>query len=191
MSLPDCFELYPAWIEKAEATDLLALLTEQLPWEVQTITMFGRQVPVPRMTAWFGDEAYVYSGVVNVPSPMPQPLRLLNQQLESQCQAEFNSCLANLYRTGDEYVGWHADNEPTLGARPTIASISLGASRDFLIRHEKTGAKYGVKLSHGDLLVMRAESQSEYKHSLPKRKTVAEPRLNLTFRHFRSGGTKC
>ena len=97
----------------------------------------------------------------------------------------FNSCLANLYRDGSDSMGYHSDNEPELGPEPTIASISLGARRRFVLRHRMTREQWAWELGEGDLLVMRDESQRDYAHAVPKTSRLVGPRMNLTFRLFR------
>lgn len=99
---------------------------------------------------------------------------------------EFNSCLANLYRDGSDSMGFHSDDEPELGPQPTIASVSLGSRRRFVLRHRVTRERWTWDLGEGDLLVMRDESQRDYAHAVPKTTRQVGPRMNLTFRHFRA-----
>ncbi len=169
------------WIGPAEADTLLATLSRDIPWE-QKPAAFGH--PTPRLTAWFGSEPYTYSGINNAANPWLPELDALRRRLEAETGAEYNSCLANLYRNGQDSVAWHADDEPELGHNPTIASISLGCARDFKLRCNQTRAVSNFALGHGDLLLMQGESQSDYRHSVPKR-ARAEARINLTFRKFR------
>ena len=110
-------------------------LIETMPWQVEMARIFGREMPVPRMTAWFGDAAYAYSGVCHQPAPLPAIIQRLRERAEVLSGALFNSVLLNLYRHGRDSVGWHSDNEAGLGDRPTIASLSLGGARRFQFRH--------------------------------------------------------
>jgi alkylated DNA repair dioxygenase AlkB len=181
---PDCIDYYPRWVDDAD--QLFALLRDEIAWEQHTITLYGRTAPTPRLTAWMGDGAYRYSGIVNVPAPWPGALAELRERLRDELDVDFNSCLANLYRDGTDSMGYHSDNEPELGPRPTIASISLGDRRRFVLRHRSTGARWSWDLGHGDLLVMRDESQSDYAHAVPKTSHPVGPRMNLTFRCFQS-----
>ncbi|HEY6811466.1 MAG TPA: alpha-ketoglutarate-dependent dioxygenase AlkB [Propionibacteriaceae bacterium] len=181
---PDCVAYYPGWVDDAHR--LFDLLRGDIGWEEHTITLYGRSVPIPRVTAWMGDRAYRYSGIVNMPAPWPEALAALRERLRSELDVDFNSCLANLYRDGTDSMGYHSDDEPELGPRPTIASISLGDRRRFVLRHRSTGARWSWDLGHGDLLVMRDESQSDYAHAVPKTSRPAGPRMNLTFRRFKS-----
>ncbi|HVD53165.1 MAG TPA: alpha-ketoglutarate-dependent dioxygenase AlkB [Propionibacteriaceae bacterium] len=181
---PDCIDYYPRWVDDAD--QLFTLLRDEIAWEQHTITLYGRTAPTPRLTAWMGDGAYRYSGIVNVPAPWPGALAELRERLRDELDVDFNSCLANLYRDGTDSMGYHSDNEPELGPRPTIASISLGDRRRFVLRHRSTGARCSWDLGHGDLLVMRDESQSDYAHAVPKTSHPVGPRMNLTFRCFQS-----
>ena len=180
--VPDCITFRAAWVADPEA--LFAGLHRELGWEQHDITFFGRTVPTPRLTAWVGDVAYRYSGVVNPPQPWPPLLAALRDRLRSELGVGFNSCLANLYRDGQDSMGFHRDDEPELGPRPTIASVSLGVRRRFVLRHPASGARWSWELGGGDLLVMTGESQSDYVHAVPRTARPLGPRMNLTFRRF-------
>jgi alkylated DNA repair dioxygenase AlkB len=181
-ALPECVELRPGWVRNPE--EVLGRLLEETAWGQHAITLFGRTVPTPRLTAWTGEHAYRYSGIVNEPRPWSPTLQALRDRLVAELGAPFDSCLANLYRDGADSMGWHSDDEPELGPRPTIASVSLGARRRFLLRHRASGQRWSVELGEGDLLVMRDESQSDYRHAVPKTTRALGPRMNLTFRCF-------
>jgi alkylated DNA repair dioxygenase AlkB len=179
---PHCVDYYPGWVANPER--LFAELHEEIVWEQHTVTLYGRTMPTPRLTAWMGDGSYRYSGIVNEPSPWPRALTQLRQELCRQVGVDFNSCLANLYRDGKDSMGYHSDDESELGPRATIASVSLGDRRRFVLRHRTTRERWTWELGHGDLLVMRDESQSDYAHAVPKRSRPVGPRMNLTFRCF-------
>ncbi|MBO0811013.1 MAG: alpha-ketoglutarate-dependent dioxygenase AlkB [Microlunatus sp.] len=181
-TLPGCFRYLPGWVDRPE--QLYADLVEQLPWEQHDITVAGRTTKTPRLTCWMGDAAYTYSGVRNEPRPLPAPLVELQDRLSAESGATYNSCLANLYRDGRDSIGYHSDNERELGDRPTIASISLGSRRAFQVRHVGSGERWTLQLGAGDLLIMSGESQSDYRHGVPKTSREVGPRMNLTFRHF-------
>jgi len=183
LSTPACVIHTPGWLDTGEADALFATLTTSIPWEQQTLRIYGRETPVPRLTCWFGDAAYAYSGTTNAAHAWLPELEELRVRLETATAARFNSCLANVYRGGADSVSWHSDDEPELGAQPVIASISLGDTRDFRLRDEASRAVSTVPLGHGDLLVMRGESQSHFRHSVPKR-AHAGTRINLTFRYY-------
>jgi alkylated DNA repair dioxygenase AlkB len=183
IAAPDCVDYYPGWVEHAD--QLFELLRNDIAWEQHTITLYRRTVPIPRVTAWMADAAYRYSGIVNEPAPWPEALADLRERLRRELGVDFNSCLANLYRDGTDSMGYHSDDEPELGPRPTIASISLGDRRRFVLRHRVTGERWSWDLGHGDLLVMRGKSQTEFAHAVPKTSRPVGPRMNLTFRCFR------
>ncbi len=183
MTTPPCVSHTPGWLAAAEADVLLATLTRAIPWEQQTLQMYGREVNTPRLTCWFGDASYTYSGTTNVAHAWLPELEALRVLLEITTAARFNSCLANLYRDGRDGVSWHSDDEPELGVNPTIASISLGDTRDFKLRDEATREVATIPLGHGDLVVMRDDSQEAWRHSIPKR-AHAGARINLTFRYY-------
>ena len=177
---PDCVDHRPGWVPDHLA--LLDRLSAGIAWEQHAITLFGRTVPTPRLTAWMGDVAYTYSGVVNPPAPWPGELAELRHRLSTELGVDFNSCLANLYRDGSDSMGFHSDDEPELGPEPTIASVSLGDRRRFVLRHRTTRERWTWDLGAGDLLVMRDESQRDYAHAVPKTTRPVGPRMNLTFR---------
>jgi len=180
---PACVTHTPGWLDPSEANVLFATLTTSIPWEQQAIRMYGREIATPRLTCWFGGAAYSYSGATNPPHAWLPELKELRARLETATAARFNSCLANLYRSGRDGVGWHSDDEPELGAQPIIASLSLGSTRDFRLRDEASREVATIPLGHGDLIVMRDESQAAWRHSVPKR-AHAGPRINLTFRYY-------
>ena len=181
---PGCVDYYPGWIE--DAGRLFEVLRDEITWEQHAVTVYGRTMPAPRLSAWIGDSAYRYSGVVHEPAPWLAPLAELRDRLRGELAVNFNSCLANLYRDGTDSMGYHNDNEPELGPRPVVASISLGDRRRFVLRHRTTRERWSWDLGHGDLLVMRDESQSDYAHAVPKISRAVGPRMNLTFRVFGS-----
>ncbi len=184
--MPPNLLLTPHFLPAAQATALLAHLTAAVAWEQRRIVLFGKTHPQPRRTAWYGDpEArYAYSGLAWEPRPWLPALADLRQRLEAACEAHFNSVLLNLYRDGRDSMGWHADDEPELGPAPTIASLSLGATRRFRLRPRPgtAGTAFGLDLPAGSLLLMRPPTQAEWQHALPKTARPVGPRLNLTFR---------
>lgn len=179
---PSCVTHRAAWVDAPD--DVFDRLSAEIAWEQKDITMFGRTVPTPRLTAWMGDVAYTYSGVLNEPTPWPPTLLALRDRLAGELGVAFNSCLANLYRDGADSMGYHSDDEPELGPRPVIASVSLGARRGFTLRHRVTRERWTWSLGEGDLLVMEGESQTDYAHAVPKTARPIGPRMNLTFRLF-------
>ena len=177
--------LAAGWLGAEEADALFETLRAQVPWEVHRIRIFGREVDSPRLSCWIGDPdaSYVYSRTRFEPRPWLPALLELRERLHADTGARFNSVLANLYRSGADAMGWHADDEPELGARPVIASLSLGASRRFLLRHRRErDRRMALDLPHGSLLLMSGDTQANWQHALPRTARPAGPRINLTFR---------
>lgn len=178
----------PGWLPVGEADALLAALDGGIPWEVHRIRLFGREVDSPRLSCWIGDAgaAYAYSGARFQPHPWPEALRQVRERLHAALGVDFNSVLANRYRDGRDRMGWHSDDEPELGPRAAIASLSLGATRRFVLRHRADPArKLSLDLAHGSLLLMRGETQRNYRHALPPTAKPVGERINLTFRRIR------
>jgi alkylated DNA repair dioxygenase AlkB len=174
-------DLHRNWTGSPEA--LFRMVNEEVVWEQRSIKIYGNEVPVPRLTAWYGSKAYTYSGETHVPQKTPPTLAMLFSRLRRDFGYEFNSVLCNLYRNGKDSVGLHADDEPELGLVPLIASVSLGATRKFVLRPILgEGMKLTLDLHGGDLLVMRGRTQETHKHEIPKQAKVIDPRINLTFR---------
>lgn len=184
--LPVGFAFAPIW----SALDLdrleLDTVAQGLTWEQPTLRLYGRDVAVPRLTCWLGEEAYTYSGRRHEPATMPPVIEAIRDAVERVTGARFNSVLANYYRDGRDSVAEHADDEPELGAEPTIASLSIGAPRTFAIRNRATRERTTLTLSHGDLLVMSGRSQADYLHAIPKTARPVGARLNLTFRQVKT-----
>ena len=183
VELPGASLVYePDWLETGAARALFATLREGLPWERHRITVYGRTLDAPRLSCWIGDAAYTYSGTRFEPHPWPAALAPVRERLEAEFDAGFNSVLANLYRDGNDRLGFHRDSEPELGPEPLIASISLGATRRFRLRERKGRASFGIDLEHGSLLVMAGATQRHWLHAVPPTARVVGPRINLTFR---------
>ncbi|HJL20175.1 MAG TPA: alpha-ketoglutarate-dependent dioxygenase AlkB [Sandaracinaceae bacterium LLY-WYZ-13_1] len=165
----------------------MTALREGLPLRQETVRVFGREHPTPRLTSWHGDPgcAYAYSGRVFEPAPWTERLTALRDRLEATCDVRFNSVLANYYRDGADAMGAHADDEPELGPSRDdvrIASISFGAPRRFVLKHRTTKETHEQLLGEGSLLVMGGTLQRHYTHRVPRTKKPVGPRLNLTFR---------
>ena len=168
------------------ANEWLSKLMRDLQWQEETLFIAGRSVRVPRLTAWYGhpEAKYRYSGRTHDPLAWNQALLTLKDHVEALCGSSFNSVLANFYRNGNDSIGWHADNERELGPRPLIASLSLGAERNFEIRHNLTREILRLRLHSGSLLIMSGDFQTCWQHRIPKQRAILAPRINLTFRHI-------
>lgn len=181
--------LTKTWIDHDEADEILGRLMKEVPWRSHDLVLFGKRMTEPRLSAWVGDEgvSYSYSGVRRVPETWTPTLTELRRLCESSLDSKFpgvafNSVLANLYRSGDDSMGWHADDEPELGPMPIIASLSFGDERRFDFRHRISGETVHVSLPHGSLLVMSGRTQACWKHRLAPTKASRRPRINLTYR---------
>lgn len=176
---------FERFLEPDAADRYFIELRETVSWMQQAITIFGKPQAMPRLTAWHGDPdaVYTYSGLRNVPVPWNVPLTDLRKRVEQAAGVRFNSVLLNRYRSGADGMGWHADDEPELGAEPVIASLSLGAPRLFVMRTKvEKKRSLELRLGHGSLLIMRGASQQNFQHAVPKEKRLHGERINLTFR---------
>ena len=171
-----------------EAEDLMNLLNQEIHWKQESMRMYGKTVQFPRLTAWYGDagKSYTYSGKTYLPEPWHPALLSVKAVIETTTNHRFNSVLLNLYRAGNDSMGWHADDEPELGKDPIIASLSLGASRVFQLRHNLTRQRLDIELAPGSLFVMMGSMQHHWQHQIPKTKRKVGPRMNLTFREIKA-----
>ena len=166
------------------ASRIFDLLMKNILWKNDEVIIFGKRIITKRKAAWYGDSDYLYtySNSTKQALPWTEELSWLRQIIEELIGTKFNSCLLNLYHDGNEGMGWHSDDEKSLGKNNTIASLSLGAERKFLFKHKQTKQIVSLLLEHGSLLVMKKATQSNWLHSLPKSKDVIDSRINLTFR---------
>lgn len=184
---PDAhIKLMPQFINVKDADLFLKHLRNNISWEQHFVKIFGRRIRSPRLSAWYGDiEAnYSYSGQQLKPKPWTPQLASLREKINDQFDLKLNSVLLNYYRTGLDNMGWHSDDETTLGENPTIASLSLGSKRRFVMKHKyrKDLPKLEYNLGNGDLLLMSGPTQHFWKHQIPKTLKPTKPRINLTFR---------
>jgi alkylated DNA repair dioxygenase AlkB len=189
LALPDAdIAYYPRWASQDVAREWFLALEAATPWERPAITLYGRRHLVPRLTAWYGDPetTYRYSGIEHRPLPWTPLLAHIRQCVEAEVGQSLNGVLLNLYRDGQDSMGWHSDDERTLGRNPLIASLSLGGERRFdLRRRNGQGETHSLPLGDGSLLVMRGSTQHYWQHQVAKTRKVCAPRLNLTFRLLR------
>ena len=179
--------LYEGWLEPRAATELFVGLRDEIGWRQERIRIRGREYMQPRLVAWFGDPeaSYTYSGLKLSPEPWPSRLASLRARVERDAEATFNSVLCNLYRHGSDSMGMHADDERELGSNPVIASVSLGATRRFVLRHTKDAReRLDLDLPGGSLLVMTGTTQHFWRHGVPKQRAIGASRINLTFRRI-------
>lgn len=177
--------LLPNFLSIQEADVLFQKWMREFPWQLDHITVFGKTYEQPRLTALFGDadKPYSYSNITMYPNAWPHELSEIKTKIENQCQHSFTTALANLYRNGRDSNGWHADDEPELGQNPLIASLSLGETRSFHLKHNTIREqKLKISLTHGSLLIMSGTLQHFWKHQIPKTAKTVDARINLTFR---------
>lgn len=169
---------------------LLDRLVAETGWRRENVTLFGKSYRQPRLIAWHGDAdaTYTYSGLRLEPTPWTPLLTELRAVVERLADTAFNSVLLNYYRDQQDSMGLHSDDEPELGARPIIASLSLGAERTFVLKHrrDKTRGAVRLPLAGGSLLIMRGDTQRNWKHGITKQTRPCGPRVNLTFRRIRA-----
>lgn len=180
-------QLFDSFFTKKSADFYFKRLKETIQWKQEPIWMFGKKVMQPRLTALYGDseKTYSYSGITMKPLSWTSELLEIKSSVEQETESAFTHVLLNFYRDGRDSMGWHRDNEPSLGPNPVIASVSFGASRNFQIRNYfDKSEKIQIPLNHGSLLIMKGESQHYWEHQIPKTKKVLGGRINLTFRRL-------
>ncbi len=178
-------EYYPSFFEIERANELFIKLQDEVPWQQDNITVYGKTHPQPRLTSLYGNEGkpYGYSNIVMNPHHWSPLIMFIKNKVEETCQENFTTVLLNNYRDGKDSNGWHADNEKELGRNPIIASVSFGYERMFQLKHNTINdLKQNILLQHGSLLIMKGSTQHFWKHQIPKTSKVIGPRINLTFR---------
>ena len=175
-------------VDFGDEHEILTQLVEETPWRQEEVTVWGKTHMQPRLVAWYGDDAqsYSYSGITMSALPWTPALLQIKRKVETLCQHSFNSVLLNSYRDHRDGMGLHSDDEPELGIAPFIASVTFGALRQFVMKHRyrKDIANVKLLLPSGSLLLMKGETQSYWKHGVPKQTKPCGPRLNLTFRQI-------
>ena len=170
-----------------EAPAWFAALMREVGWEQHWLTLFGRRVAAPRLSAWYAEPgcSYRYSGLGLAAQPFTPALAAIRARIEALTGTAFNSVLLNLYRDGADGMSWHSDDEPELGPEPLIASLSLGATRRFLLRRRDANAsRFALELADGSLLLMEPPLQAHWQHSVPKTRRATGARINLTWRRI-------
>ena len=190
LPIPDAqVYLRPQLLTLAQCSVLLESLLTETAWRTETITLFGKTHLQPRLIAWHGDREaqYTYSGLRLTPAPWSPTLLAIKTAVEHACDEAFNSVLLNYYRNERDSMGLHSDDEPELGTAPVIASVSLGDSRVFTMKHKRDRAVPPVRLSlaSGSLLLMCGDTQRNWRHGVPKSQRPCAARVNLTFRMVR------
>ncbi|WP_068827907.1 alpha-ketoglutarate-dependent dioxygenase AlkB family protein [Pseudomonas sp. BMS12] len=189
LDLPNAtLDYRPRWLDVARADAWFRQLRDATPWEQPRLHIHGRDVPVPRLLAWYGDAeaSYRYSGLTHLPLPWTPLLSEIRQQVEQAVGQRLNGVLLNYYRDGQDSMGWHSDDEDELGREPLIASLNLGGTRRFDLRRKGSSRiEHSLELEHGSLLVMAGATQHHWQHQVAKTRKAVAPRINLTFRLIR------
>jgi alkylated DNA repair dioxygenase AlkB len=180
LAMLPCLPLPPG----TSTADVLAQLIRDTPWRQDSVVVYGKRHLQPRLSAWYGEASYTYSGLTLQPLPMTPLLATMRATIESLTGHRYNSVLLNYYRDGADSMGMHSDDEPELGPEPAIASLSLGATRTFMLRHKATKRTVKLDLADGSLLLMAGALQKHWLHGIHKTTKQTGPRLNLTFRYI-------
>ena len=185
MELPPGLVILPAVFTAAEAAAHLRGLSEEVDWEDHVFSIFGRTVPMPRRIQMYGPFGYRYSGVEHPPRPLLPRLEAIRRRVEARSGCAFNSVLCNLYRDGQDAVGWHTDDDYPHGGQPVIGSLSLGATRSFHLKLKKgKGSTVKIPLESGTLVLLAGEARTAWVHAVPRTALLVGPRINLTFRQM-------
>lgn len=170
----------------SESDQLFKNLLETIHWKHDQAKIMGRLIETPRKVAWYADSGYKYeySGVIKKALPWTNDLLIIREKVQEKTRTAFNSCLLNLYHSGEEGMAWHSDGEETLEKNGSIASLTFGAERKFSFKHKKSKERVDLLLQHGSLLVMKGNTQTFWVHRLPPTKKVKDARVNLTFRQI-------
>lgn len=177
----------PGFFDSSQASIWCTNLLEQAAWQQGQIQLWGKTLAEPRLSSFYGDHdvVYQYSGRLMRALPWLSALETMKKPIEALCQHTFNAAFCNLYRNGQDAMGWHSDDEPVLGRQPVIASVSFGQTRRFLLRHKQHKTlQHEFLLGHGDLLIMAGDTQRLWQHSVAKTTKSIAPRINITFRHI-------
>jgi alkylated DNA repair dioxygenase AlkB len=167
-----------------EANHYLDCLMNTIEWKNDEVLIYGKRITTKRKVAWYGDKdfEYTYSNITKRALPWTPELVALKSLIEAKTGETFNSCLLNLYHSGEEGMAWHSDAEKDLKKNGAIGSLSFGAERKFALKHKATKETISLVLAHGSLLIMKDTTQTHWLHRLPPTKLVTRPRINLTFR---------
>ena len=188
LDIPDAnIRVYTDVLDETTASAAFTELKTSIRWHQETIILYGKPRLQPRLSAWYGepDAVYRYSGLTLYPQPWTPCLQHLRERIETLLNTSFNSVLLNLYRHGQDSMGWHSDDEPELGQQPLIASLSLGAVRRFRLRHKhRRHPGIAVNLTPGSVLVMAGVTQDHWQHCVPKTQCNIGARINLTWRRI-------
>lgn len=186
-------ELCYNFIEPEECEWIFEDLKTNIPWRQEHVVIKGEQRIQPRLTAWFGDMKYSYSGLTHLPYPFTPLLTMLREKIENKTGVLFNAAFVNLYRNEKDSIAWHSDSDRSLGENPFIASLTFGDLRYFEMRQRPLEGDLQdftysqlvrVPLTSGCLLIMKGATQKDWQHRVPKEYHDHGERINLTFRQM-------
>ena len=171
-------------INRSISDEIFNYCFNEIDWEQGEIKLYGKIHKIPRLQAWYANDGltYTYSNKKLYPKKWTKRLIQFKNEIEKITNSKFNSMLANLYRDGNDSMGFHSDDEEELGSKPIIASISLGENRPLIFKHKKEDITHKIEQNHGDIILMTGNTQQEWKHGINKSKKITLPRINLTFR---------
>jgi len=189
--MPGAEVYYLRHFELSQPSDvIMRRLIAEIPWRAERVTVWGKGFPQPRLIAWYGDEgrSYTYSGIQLNPVPWTAILIDIKRKIEATARSGFNSVLLNYYRDNRDSMGFHSDDERELGRQPVIASLSLGEVRTFILKHktDKSIKPVHLRLASSSVLLMKGETQQNWKHGIAKEARHCAARVNLTFRFIQS-----
>lgn len=175
---------YGRVFSEEEANKYYEILLKNIVWKNDEAMIFGKKIITKRKVAWYGDREfdYTYSKITKKALIWIPELFQIKTHIEIKSRETFNSCLLNLYHSGEEGMAWHSDGEKDLKKNGAIASVSFGAERKFAFKHKQTKETISLNLEHGSLLIMKGTTQTHWLHRLPPATKVNTPRVNLTFR---------
>ncbi|WP_055444811.1 alpha-ketoglutarate-dependent dioxygenase AlkB family protein [Lacinutrix himadriensis] len=178
--------LFENFFSSEESNRLYNSLLQNTIWEQDQMTIYGKQVNLPRLTAWYGDsktDSSYYDKKRKMLS-WNDDLLFIKERIEKEVDIQFTRCLLNYYRDGKDSVDWHQDYEESQRKNTAIGSVTFGATRPFQLKHatRKDLKRISIPLAHGSLLVMEGATQDNWKHKIPKTTKKILPRINLTFR---------
>lgn len=175
---------YGKIIDETQSNYFFENLLKTIKWENDKAIIYGKTLITKRKVAWYGDLGfeYTYSNTTKKALEWTPELLILKNIIEQKTCESFNSCLLNLYHTGEEGMAWHSDAEKDLKKNGAIASVSFGAERKFMFKHKITKETVSLFLENGSLLIMKDTTQTNWLHKLPPSTKIVKPRINLTFR---------
>lgn len=167
-----------------DSANFYTKLLNEIDWKNDQALIFGKLITTKRKVAWYAENEfeYTYSKITKVAKVFNELLLELKDIAEKHTGSTYNSCLLNLYNSGNEGMAYHSDGEKDLKKHGSIASFSFGAERNFLFKHKRTLETISVFLENGSLLEMKDQTQDFWLHRLPTSTKIKTPRINLTFR---------